>query len=214
MSAMKGMGTGIDLSGETLIVPEANVDDLSTFGEHSYVGPRSDIVESHGGRYTFFFGDSRMVHTDLGSFCSIAAMTRINAEQHPFFDRITTHNMTYFSGTMYGHGENDFEYLEKRKARRLTIGNDVWVGHGAVIMGNITIGDGAVIGANAVVTHDVEPYQIVAGVPAKPIGYRFDREIIDALLRIKWWEWPDELIWERMEDIKNVPEFCKKYDLK
>ncbi len=214
MSAMKGMGGGLDLSKETVIVPEAVVDDLSTFGEHSYVGPGSDIVDSQCGKYTFFFGHSRMVHTQMGSFCSIAAMSRINAEQHPFFDRVTTHNLTYFSGTMYGHGENDFEYLQKRKERQLIIGNDVWIGHGAVIMGNITIGNGAVIGANAVVTHDVEPYQIVAGVPAKPIGYRFDKEYINALERIQWWNWSDETLWARVEELKDVPAFCKKYDLK
>ncbi|MCF0230060.1 MAG: acetyltransferase [Parasporobacterium sp.] len=212
MAKNNSMSPGIDLTGPVFISEDAKIDDISTFGEHSYIGPGSDIIESYGGRYTFFFGKARMVHTTLGGFCSIASNTRINAEQHPFFERVTTHNMTYFCGSMYGHGEDDYEYLDRRRQRSLEIGNDVWVGAGAVIMGCLKIGDGAVIGANAVVTHDVEPYQIVAGVPAKPIGYRFEPEIRAALQRIQWWNWSDEEIWARMDDIKNVPEFCRKYD--
>ena len=209
---MKGMGGGLDLSQGTVIVENASVDEESIFGDHSYVGPGSDIIGCNCGKYTFFFGYSRMVYTKMGNFCSIAAMTRVNAEQHPFFDRVTTHNFTYFTGAMYGHGENDHEYLKQRKERSLVIGHDVWIGHGAVIMGNITIGNGAVIGANAVVTHDVEPYQIVAGVPARPLGYRFEREYIDALERIRWWDWEDEDIFSRVEELKDVPGFCIKYD--
>ena len=79
-------------------------------------------------------------------------------------------------------------------------------------MGCLRIGNGSVIGANAVVTHDVEPYQIVAGVPARPLGYRFSPEIIAALERIQWWNWSDEEIWARMEELKDVPAFCRKYD--
>ena len=176
------------------------------------MGPGCDIIESKGGRYTFLFGETRMVYTEMGGFCSVAKGARLNAEQHPFFDRVTTHNMTYFGGSMYHRGENDEAYLQQRRERTLSIGHDVWIGHGAVIMGCLRIGNGSVIGANAVVTHDVEPYQIVAGVPARPLGYRFSPEIIAALERIQWWNWSDEEIWARMEELKDVPAFCRKYD--
>ncbi len=76
----------------------------------------------------------------------------------------------------------------------MRIGNDVWIAAGASILRGVTIGDGAVIGAGAVVTKDVEPYSIVAGVAAKKIGQRCKDELIDEMLQIRWWDWPEELI--------------------
>ncbi|NLW70396.1 MAG: CatB-related O-acetyltransferase [Eubacteriaceae bacterium] len=84
----------------------------------------------------------------------------------------------------------------------ITVGNDVWIGLEAVIMSGITIGDGAIIGARAVVTKNVAPYTIVGGVPAKPIRKRFSEEVISELLEIKWWDWPEERIKRNIEAIK------------
>ncbi len=72
----------------------------------------------------------------------------------------------------------------------IVIGNDVWIGYEAVILSGVTIGDGAIIGARAVVTKDVPPYTIVGGVPARPIRRRFPDEAVEALLALKWWNWP------------------------
>ena len=76
----------------------------------------------------------------------------------------------------------------------IVVGSDVWIGYEAVVLSGVTIGDGAIIGARAVVTRDVPPYAIVGGVPAKVIKYRFDQATVENLLRIKWWEWPAERI--------------------
>jgi serine acetyltransferase len=76
----------------------------------------------------------------------------------------------------------------------VVIGNDVWVGFEALILSGVTIGDGAAIGARAVVRRSVEPYEIVAGNPIRHLGYRFDEPTREALLRIKWWDWPDEKV--------------------
>ena len=76
----------------------------------------------------------------------------------------------------------------------IVVGNDVWIGFEAVILSGVTIGDGAIIGARAVVTRDVPPYTIVGGVPAKPIRKRFDEETIAQLKRMRWWDWPREQI--------------------
>ena len=85
----------------------------------------------------------------------------------------------------------------------IIIGNDVWIGYEAVILSGVTIGDGAIIGTRAVVTKDVPPYTIVGGVPAKPIRKRFSVDTISALLKIKWWDWPEERIKQRISDIQS-----------
>lgn len=83
------------------------------------------------------------------------------------------------------------------------IGNDVWIGYEAVIMQGVTIGDGAIIGARAVVTNDVPPYTIVGGAPARIIRPRFDAQTTAALLKIKWWDWPAKKIQQNIEALKT-----------
>lgn len=83
----------------------------------------------------------------------------------------------------------------------IVIGNDVWIGYEAVVMAGVTIGDGAIIGARAVVTKDVPPYTIVGGVPARKIRRRFSDDVIARLLELKWWDWPAEQI---QRNIKNI----------
>lgn len=85
----------------------------------------------------------------------------------------------------------------------IVIGNDVWIGYEAVIMAGVTIGDGAIIGTRAVVTKDVPPYTIVGGVPAKPIRKRFDNETLEELLKIRWWDWPEEKIARNITAIQS-----------
>jgi virginiamycin A acetyltransferase len=81
------------------------------------------------------------------------------------------------------------------------IGNDVWIGHEALIMPAVTIGDGAIIASRSVVTKDVPPYSIVGGNPAKIIRQRFDGATIETLLEIKWWDWPIEKITKHLPEI-------------
>lgn len=83
----------------------------------------------------------------------------------------------------------------------IVIGNDVWIGYEAVVMAGVTIGDGAIIGARAVVTKDVPPYTIVGGVPAREIRRRFSDDVIARLQELKWWDWPAERI---QRNIKNI----------
>ena len=82
------------------------------------------------------------------------------------------------------------------------MGNDVWIGYEAIILSGVTIGDGAIIGTRAVVTQDVPPYTIVGGVPAKPIRRRFDDATIDALLHLRWWDWPREKLARNIDAIQ------------
>lgn len=96
----------------------------------------------------------------------------------------------------------------------IRIGNDVWIGWEAVVMSGVTVGDGAIVAARAVVTKDVEPYEIVGGVPAAHIGWRFDEDTRAALMRIRWWDWPVDVVLSRLAELQSddVAGFVSRYD--
>ena len=95
----------------------------------------------------------------------------------------------------------------------IVIGNDVWIGMDVRIMPGVTIGDGAVVGTNSLVTKDVPPYAIVGGNPARILKYRFSQDIIDKLLKIKWWDWPVYKVYDNIDllDGPNIEEFVNKF---
>jgi len=123
---------------------------------------------------------------------------------------VSQHHFLYRKN-MYSFGEDDNSFFEWRRNKKVTIGNDVWLGHNSLIMGGVSVGDGAVVGSCSVVTKDVAPYSVVAGVPAKVIKYRFNEEIIEKMLEIKWWDWPHEVIGKRLDDFKDTEYFIRKY---
>lgn len=93
----------------------------------------------------------------------------------------------------------------------ITVGNDVWIGYDCAILSGVTIGDGAIIGMRTVVSKDVPPYGVAVGSPMVIKKYRFSPEIIEKLEKIKWWDWPDELVKERINDFLDVNKFVEKY---
>jgi hypothetical protein len=113
---------------------------------------------------------------------------------------------------MYGFkDQDDKEFFNWREMRRVTIGHDTWIGHGSIIMPDVKIGNGAVIGSQSVVTKDVASYEMVAGSPAKRIRFRFSQKIAEALEELAWWDWPYSVIKERFEDFKDLRRFLWKY---
>lgn len=150
----------------------------------------------------------------IGSFCSFADGCSI-LQTH--YMGVTTHQFLFSSFRYPDFDEllpskKQEEIFEKHiSSKKTVIGNDVWVGKNASIMAGVKIGDGAVIGAGAVVTKDVPPYAIVGGIPAKVIKYRFNEEQIEELLKIKWWNWSDKQIAERFDDFLDIDEFISKY---
>ncbi len=197
---------------EPLIHPTCTVKNCK-FGAYVELGDHCIAEETEFGDYTYLFGSNDVIYARLGKFNSIATGVRINPVQHPMRERVAAHHLTY-RAAHYGLGENDASLIEWRRQTTVTTGNDVWIGHNAVIMKNVTIGDGAVVAAGAVVTHDVAPYEIVGGVPARHIGWRYDEATIAALLRIRWWDWDHATLKERLPEFNDVPAFIEKYDMK
>lgn len=102
-------------------------------------------------------------------------------------------------------------YPPPDQIERITIGSDVWIGRNAVLLGGITVGHGAIVGAFAVVAKDVPPYAIVVGNPCRILRYRFGPKQIAHLLALKWWDWDDETIRERRDDLKRIDVLLAKY---
>lgn len=194
---------------EPLIHPSCKVKNC-TFGRYVELGDGCVAEETEIGDYTYLFGSNDVVYSAIGKFNSIATGVRINPVQHPMRERAASHHLTY-RAAHYGLGEDDPAIIDWRRNLRVTTGNDVWIGHNAVVMGGVAIGDGAVVAAGAVVTHDVAPYEIVGGVPARHMGWRYDEDTIAAMLRIRWWDWSHEKLKERLLDFNDVPTFVQKY---
>lgn len=172
-------------------------------GRYAAIGERVVLREVIVGDYSYFERHAEAIYTTIGKFCSIAANSRINALEHPL-ERLTTHKVSYRPNEYFRYLGVDQEFRERRRAKRVSIGHDVWVGHGAVILPGVTVGNGAVIGANAVVKRDVGAYEIVAGVPAKRVRLRFDPGIAARIERLAWWDWPAERLFEAIPDMQSL----------
>jgi acetyltransferase-like isoleucine patch superfamily enzyme len=157
-------------------------------GRHTYGLRRESIFIYHP--------DDRVV---IGRFCSIADGVRFVLGEHRL-DCVTTFPLR---ANCFG----DLPHADARSKGLIQVGNDVWIGVNAVILSGVQIGDGAVVAAGAVVARDAPPYAIVGGVPARIIKYRLRPDQIEALLNIRWWDWPLDEIEE------NLPLFYGDVDL-
>lgn len=192
-----------DLGLDPLIHEGAVITD-SRLGRYTEVGARTSIVETVMGDYSYVAGDSDIIHSRIGKFCSIAAHVRINPGNHPM-GRASQSHFTY-RASRYFPGETDEQtFFDWRRSHAVSIGHDVWIGHGAVVLAGRTVGTGAVVAAGAIVTKDVAPYEIVAGNPARPIRSRFGPEIAAALERLAWWDWSHDRLRDAVADFRAMP---------
>jgi acetyltransferase-like isoleucine patch superfamily enzyme len=158
-----------------------------------------EIHRSNVGRYSYISDRSLVIECDIGAFCSIASDCYLGMPVHST-EKLGTHPIFFSNFVPAGKAIYKKPLIEEFP--RTKIGNDVWIGAKAMIRGGVEISDGAIIAAGAVVTKNVNPYEIVGGVPAKVIRKRFSDDKIINLLAEQWWNLPIEQIEKRILENK------------
>lgn len=182
-----------------------NRDDLTRYYVHRY-------FDIEVGKYSYEFKPLCRRGANLsaiGAFCSIARDVQLTWENHPT-GYVTSHPMLYQKD--FGLRSDDRpEWTEHLRGGKVEIGHDVWIGNQAILLSGVRVGNGAVVGAGAVVTRSVPDYAVVVGVPAKVLRYRFSEGVIDALKRIRWWDWDDAKLRQNLNSFVDVEEFCRRF---
>ena len=190
----------------------------SFFEGNNRVGKFS-VFKGEMGAYSYM-GDNSIILGKVGRYTSIADRVHVIYGRHPIkAPFVSTHPVFYSTLSVVGKTFVNKQFFDEyryvsvvedehdKKEYSSIIGNDCWIGEGASIIGGLSIGDGAVVLANATVTKDVPPYAIVAGVPAQIIGYRYDKETIQSLLEIQWWNREESELKEKALLFSDLEQF-------
>lgn len=179
-----------------ITTPNIEVGDYTMYNDF-FNDPRK--FEQNNVLYHYPVNNDKLI---IGKFCSIACGAKFlfNSANHSMASLSTYPFPLFFEE--WGLDKRNMTESWDNKGN-IIIGNDVWIGFEALILAGVSIGDGAIIGSRAVVTKDIPPYTIAAGVPARPIRKRFDDDTISNLIKIKWWNWPDEIITENIQAIQS-----------
>jgi hypothetical protein len=184
----------------------------STFGAFVEIGRGSRLVNAEFLDYAYCDRFADIANATVGKFANIAALTRIGPTDHPMA-QASQHHFLYRSSYYWPDAQDDAGFFAARAARRTVLGPDCWIGHGAIVRPDVTVGAGAVVAAGAVVTKDVAPYTIVAGVPATTLRRRLPDAVGERLLALAWWDWPHDRLRAALDDFRALPAeaFLDKY---
>lgn len=183
----------------------------SSLAEHVRVGYRAYLSSVEIGRYSYVGAECSLVNVSVGRYCSLAAHVAVGLGAHPSRGFVTTHPLFFLRRPAQGLTFVDRDYWTGEYPRTV-IGNDVWIGRNALVREGVTLGHGAIIGAGAVVTRDVPPYAVVAGVPARVLRYRFAPDEIEFLLRLRWWDKPDEWLRAHYRDLHEISRLTRSVE--
>lgn len=194
-----------------VIHPECEITD-SDLGAYTEIGRGSRVAHCVIGDYSYCDRYCDLANADMGRFSNIASFVRIGATDHPL-DRASLHHFMYRSASYWEDTEDDAAWFAHRRSRRAQIGHDTWIGHDAQIKPEVRIGHGAVVASGAIVTRDVAPYTIVAGLPAKPIRARLPAALAERVIALGWWDWSHERLRGALDDFRALPveAFLEKY---
>lgn len=185
----------------------------SSFGAFTEVGAGSRVMNVEMGDYSYCDRMCDLANAKIGKFANIASFVRVGATDHPM-ERASLHHFLYRSADYWPDVDHDADWFAHRASRTATIGHDTWIGHNAQVKPEVTIGDGAVVASGAVVTKDVAPYTIVAGIPAKPVRRRLPEPVADRLVALGWWDWDHATLRTALEDFRalSAEAFLEKYE--
>jgi phosphonate metabolism protein (transferase hexapeptide repeat family) len=185
---------------------DCSIEDAS-FGAFVEIGQGSRIAHSSIGDYSYCDRYADIANTTVGKFANIAAFVRIGATDHPM-EKASLHHFHYRSASYFDDAADDAAWFAHRQTRRTMIG------HGAQVRPEVTIGHGAVIAGGAIVTKDVAPYMIVAGIPAVPLRARFSEPVADRMMALAWWDWPHDQLRAALDDFRKLraEDFLDRYE--
>ncbi len=199
----------MEISKKSVMLPKSYIRNTG-LGGRNYIGKNTVLKNCFLGFGSYVNSESDLTDTDIGRYTSIGAGVKTVIGKHPVERQVAMHPAFTSARDTVG-----FSYTKETtfdpSSDRTEIGNDVWIGNNVLIMGGVKIADGSVIGAGSVVTKDTEPYSINAGVPAKPIGSRFDRETAEKLEAFKWWDMDEDRIRENIELFRDVEVFLRDW---
>lgn len=187
---------------DPVIHPDCEVVNTS-FGAYCELGRGSRVQNSTFGDYSYTDRASDIANATIGKFANIASYTRIGPTDHPLHTA-SLHHFLYRSSDYWDDVAVDPAFFEHRASRRAMIGHDTWLGHNCIIKPEVTVGDGAVVASGAVVTRDVAPYTIVAGIPAKPMRRRQPPEVAARLIALAWWDWDHARLRAALPDFRSL----------
>ena len=190
---------------KSMLLPKAYVKGTELEGRN-YVGKRTVLKNCSLGFGSYVNNDGDLTDTDIGKYTSIGTGVCTVIGRHPLSQQVAMHPAFTSPEKTFGFSYTDKTVFDTTQ-ERTRIGNDVWIGNRVLILGGVTIGDGAVIGAGSVVTKDIKPYSINAGVPARVLRYRFEKEEIEKLLALKWWDKDEKWIRENIRKFDDVGDF-------
>jgi phosphonate metabolism protein (transferase hexapeptide repeat family) len=183
------------------------------FGRFVEIGKGSRLNNVTIGDYSYCDRYADIANAEIGKFSNIAAFTRIGATDHPL-ETAACHHFLYRSQDYWDDVGSDATFFARRRARIATIGHDTWIGNGAMIKPELTLGHGAVVASGAVVTKDVAPYTIVAGTPARVLRQRQPTHVAERLIALAWWDWDHVTLRDRLEDFRalSAEAFLEKFE--
>lgn len=179
----------------------------SNFGEAVNISSDVTLLSCGVGNYTYIGPGCVMSNVIIGRYCSIASQVYIGLGTHPSRKFVSTHPLFYLNRPAMGWSIADHDYLSEFSPT--VIGNDVWIGLRAAIVDGVTVGDGAIIGAGAVVVKDIPPYTIWGGVPARQIRERFSKEEVEFLTSFKWWEKDENWLRDNYRKLHDISDLMK-----